>query len=102
MLDVDLVRVVGRGAPLAVYTLLGDEAVARSPEFLSLFNAHSQMIASYRSGDFADAAAAAEKARGLAPERLHVLYGVYASRLAALQADPPGEGWDGVFTAEEK
>ncbi len=34
ILEIDLVRVVGRAEPLAIYTLLGDDAFAQSPEFL--------------------------------------------------------------------
>ncbi|MGH6922376.1 MAG: CHASE2 domain-containing protein [Propylenella sp.] len=102
LLEVDLVRVVGRGEPISILTLLGDEDHARSPEFSALFNAHSHMIASYRSANFADASAALERARGLAPARLHAFYDVYAERLAALKESPPEPGWDGVFTTLEK
>jgi adenylate cyclase len=102
LLEVDRVRVVGRGEPVSIFTLLGDEPVARSPEFISLFNAHSHMIAAYRSADFSDAAAALERARGFAPQRLQDFYDVYAERLSVLRDNPPGPGWDGVFTTLEK
>jgi adenylate cyclase len=102
LLEVDRVRVVGRGEPVSLFTLLGDEPVARSPEFISLFNAHSHMIAAYRSADFSDAAAALERARGFAPQRLQDFYDVYAERLSVLRDNPPGPGWDGVFTTLEK
>jgi len=100
-LEVDLVRVVGRAEPIAVFTLLGDETYSVTPEFSSLFAAHSGMIANYRSGAFAEAAKSAEKARKLAPESLQTLYEVYAKRIAALSENPP-ESWDGVFMAQEK
>ncbi len=102
LLEVDLVRVVGRGEPVAIYTVLGEEPYARSNEFTALFSAHAHMIASYRSGDFDDAAAGLEEARGLAPKRLHAFYDVYAERIAKLRKDPPGADWDGVFTTDEK
>jgi adenylate cyclase len=102
LLEVDLVRVVGRGEPVGIFTLLGDEAFARTREFTSLFTAHSHMLAAYRSADFDDACAARERARALAPERLHALYDVYGERLSALKANQPGPGWDGVFTTLEK
>jgi adenylate cyclase len=102
LLEVDLVRVVGRGEPVSIYTVLGDEATARSNDFLALFSAHSGMIAYYRAADFTAAEAARGKARGLAPQRLHAFYDVYAERIAALKESPPAEGWDGVFTTLEK
>jgi adenylate cyclase len=102
LLEADLVRVVGRGEPVGIYTVLGDDTYARSDEFLALFSAHSHMIASYRSGDFADAASALEKARKLAPQRLHAFYDVYEKRISAMRDNPPGPEWDGVFTTLEK
>ncbi len=102
LLEVDLVRVIGRSEPIAVFTLLGDEAFSVSPEFQTIFAAHALMLATYRSGAFAQAAAAAEAARKAAPERLGGLYDVYAKRIAALIENPPSIPWDGVFTAEEK
>jgi adenylate cyclase len=102
LLEVDLVRVVGRAEPIAIFTLLGDEAHALAPEFTSLFAAHSGMLAHYRSGAFAEAADAAMRARKLAPNSLHALYDVYAKRIATLLESPPAQPWDGVFMALEK
>jgi adenylate cyclase len=101
LLEVDLVRVVGRKEPIAVFTLLGDEAFSVQAEFQAIFAAHSLMIATFRSGAFAEAAEAAEAARKAAPPTLGALYDVYAKRIARLREDPPAS-WDGVFTAEEK
>jgi len=101
LLEVDRVRVIGRAEPIAVYTLLGDETYSVAREFQALFAAHSLMLATYRSGSFAEAAEAVEKARALAPDALDYMYGVYGKRIARLREDPP-PGWDGVFTAEEK
>jgi adenylate cyclase len=100
LLEVDLVRVIGRAEPIAVFTLLGDETFSVQPEFQAIFVAHSRMIANYRSGAFAEAAEAIEKARKVAPS-LSALYDVYATRIAKLRENPPS-AWDGVFTAEEK
>jgi adenylate cyclase len=101
-IEIDLVRVVGRAEPIGIFTLLGDEAYARSPEFTALFAAHARMIATYRSGDFAIAAEATEAARKIAPQSLGAVYDVYAKRIAALRENPPPEPWDGVFMALEK
>jgi adenylate cyclase len=102
LLEVDLVRVVGRREPIAIYTLLGDDKFTLTKEFKAIFTAHNLMLATYRSGDFARAAEAADNARNAAPESLSYLYGIYQKRIAALRANPPSMPWDGVFTAEEK
>jgi adenylate cyclase len=102
LLEVDLVRVIGRKEPIAIFTLVGDETYARDKAFSALFAAHSLMLATYRSGEFAKAAEAADKARKVAPEWLSYFYGVYEKRIAALLESPPPLPWDGVFTAEEK
>ncbi len=102
MLEVDLVRVVGRSEPVSIYTLLGDESHTRSNDFTSLYFAHSQMLTAYRKAYFADALTQLEKARELAPARLHAFYDAYKERIATLEKSPPNPGWDGVFTAQEK
>jgi adenylate cyclase len=101
LLEVDLVRVIGRAEPIAVFTLLGDETFSVAPEFQALFAAHSLMLATYRAGSFAQAAEAVEKAQARAPDALHYMYGVYRKRIERLRENPPQQ-WDGVFTAEEK
>ncbi len=102
LLEVDLVRVVGRSEPVAIFTLLGDEAFALSEEFRALFVAHSRMIATYRAAKFAEAAEATTAVRKIAPASLHAYYDIYAKRIATLAEDPPPSGWDGVFTVLEK
>jgi adenylate cyclase len=102
LLEVDLVRVVGRHEPVSIFTVLGDDAYARTDEFVALFLAHSHMIASYRKADFTDAAAALDKAREVAPSRLNAFYDIYEQRISALRDSPPGADWDGVFTTLEK
>lgn len=102
ILEVDLVRVVGRGAPLAIFTVVGDEIFAGSEEFGRLSEAHSRMIAAYRRGEFECAGEALEAARANGLPGLAALYAVYEARLAALLAESPGPDWDGVFTAVSK
>jgi len=101
LLEVDLVRVVGRREPLALYTLLGDETMATDPEFAAHGAAHRTMIEAYRAGSFAYAAEALATARRLAPEHLTSFYDVYEARLSALVESPPAR-WDGVITALRK
>ena len=101
LLEVDRVRVVGRAEPIAIFTLLGDEAFAGEDAFKQLADAHGRMIGAYQSGDFAAAENALRDARRLAPDRLARFYDLYGERLAALAEAPP-PAWDGVFVAVEK
>ncbi len=103
LLELDRVRVVGRDAPETVYALLGDEGMAGGEVFAGLQARHAALLAAYRVKDWAGAKAALASLSsdaqgfGLAP-----LYALYGDRIAALAADPPGAGWDGVFAAQEK
>ena len=102
LLEVDLVRVVGRSQPIAVFALLGDGAYAQERAFQSLFAAHSLMLSTYRAGAFAEAAEAVTGARNAAPPPMHFFYDLYAKRIATLREGPPPENWDGVFAVLEK
>jgi adenylate cyclase len=102
LLEVDLVRVVGRTRPIAVHALLGDAAHAASAEFQTLRDAHKVFLGAYRARRFDSASDALANAASHAPAGLRHLYELYVERLATLRADPPGEGWDGAFTAREK
>lgn len=99
-LEVDRVRVVGRAAPVTLYTLLGDETMAQADAFRALARDHDAWLRAYRVGDFRDAQARLS-ALADAPSALMPLHEVYRDRLAALLADPPAQ-WDGVFRATAK
>jgi len=101
-IEVDRVRVIGRTRPVPVFTLLGDDAHAKSGAYLTLRGAHDALLAAYRAQDFDTAEQLARDARALAPQSIEGLYDVYASRIAAMRLDPPGAGWDGVFVARQK
>ena len=102
-LPVDLVRVIGRDAPEVVYVLLGDEVLAADPAFQGFAAQHQAMLAAYRDQAWSKAAkliAAQGKAADI--YGLSKLYEIYAERVQAFAADPPGQDWDGVFLATEK
>lgn len=100
--EVDRVRVVGRGEPVVLHALLGDARHAVDAAFLALARHHAAMLASYRQGDFQQARALLQ-ALGDAPAArpLQALHALYAQRLEHLLDQPP-EGWDGIFTATSK
>jgi adenylate cyclase len=101
--ELDRVRVVGRDRPETVFALVGDEAVARSPEFVAFRTEHEAMLADYRARRWAEAARRVEaQAEKAVRYGLSKLYDMYRSLVANYAADPPPEEWDGVATAKEK
>ena len=99
--EADFVRVKGRAAPVRLYALLGDEAVAASEAFLAFSASHQAFLALYAKGDFGGAQAMLAVLRAQAPAGLDGLYDLYAERLSTLLAHPP-ETWDGVYVARSK
>jgi adenylate cyclase len=102
LIEVDLVRVVGRDRPIPVFTILGDAGFAARPEFRELTGIHVEMIRAYRGARFAAAAKALSKARTLAPPLLRPLYELYDERLSTLLESPPAAAWDGVYASMRK
>jgi adenylate cyclase len=102
LIEVDLVRVVGRAEPVPIYTILGDADFAKSPGFQALAEAHARLRTAYRNVDFAAAEAALAEARGLDFPQLARLFQIYAERLARMREEPPLPGWDGVYVFVEK
>ena len=102
-LEMDLVRVVGRDTPERVFVLLGDEELTGSPDFADLREAHNAMLAAYRAAQWDDARSQMSMLASHAGQfGLSQLYAMYDTRIAALIADPPPAGWDGVYEAREK
>jgi len=102
-LELDLIKVKGKTRPVNIFVLLGSPEEARTDGFRALAKAHEAMLAAYRRQDWDEAAARLAEARGLAAgRRLEKLYALYEERVAHFRAEPPGAGWDGVFTALTK
>jgi adenylate cyclase len=103
LLELDRVRVVGRDEPATPFALLGDEVLAGDAEFRALREAHGAMLAAYRAQDWDRAEALLGEAEPrYAALDIADLHALYLRRVQALRADPPGDGWDGVFSATEK
>jgi len=102
-LELDVIRVKGKTIPAKIYALLGDEEVARGPQFAALRQAHEAMLSAYRAQDWDAARAALERSRAKADGfDLDELYQTFAERIDDYQANPPGEDWDGVYQATTK
>jgi adenylate cyclase len=100
-LELDLIAVKGKQDAVRIYTLLGDAALAGSPEFLAHAERHDRMLTAYRAQDWDAARAALAECQGYDPV-LAGLYELYEERIALYCANPPAPDWDGVFVAETK
>jgi len=97
--ELDLVRVKGKKEPVAIFEPVGHKN--------DLEKSVTAEIAEYRKALMNFRAQSWDKAeldffnlnRGY-PERM--LYQVYLDRIAIYRKEPPGEGWDGVFTHTTK
>ncbi len=100
-LELDLIAVKGKEEAVRVYTLLGDAALAQTPEFRALAASHEAMLAHYRAQDWAAARAALRQCRSR-DARMEAFYDLYEERLAYFAENPPAADWDGVFVALTK
>jgi len=97
--ELDRVRVKGRAQPVTLFEPLGlaadlDDAVRQA------LAEQQQALAAYRAQQWAQAQAAFAALAQAWPQE--PLYSLYLQRIAALQATPPGESWDGVFNLTDK
>lgn len=100
-LELDRIAVKGKREAVRVFALLGDAAMAASPEFARLVAGHEAMLTAYRRQDWRSAQAALDASRVLHPA-FAVLHDLYAARIVELEANPPGADWDGVHIATSK
>lgn len=99
-LELDMLR-LNAGAPIRIYTLLGDEGLAADPAFQALSARNDTMLTHYRARRWAEAQAALAEAREIADGRLDALYDMYSTRLRAFRATPPPDDWDGASEADQ-
>lgn len=105
VIEIDMVRVVGKALPENIFALVGDEALRERPEFDRLFRTMSQMQIAYREQDWATAEAFLRDIEPLGAALdldLSVLIALYRDRIADMRASPPGAEWDGVFSSTKK
>ncbi|MCP4328137.1 MAG: adenylate/guanylate cyclase domain-containing protein [Alphaproteobacteria bacterium] len=103
MLELDLVRVVGKREATRIFALLGDDETARTEHFENLHREHTALLSAYRQQHWDIAQKQLEICRRQMGEiDLGGLYDLYLDRLVAYMAEPPGADWDGVFDAKTK
>ena len=101
LLELDLVAVKGKEEAVRVFTVIGSQAVRDSADFARLHEAHTSMLAAYRSQEWDAAQHWAEvcNENPLAPK---AIYDLYEERIYHLTFSPPGPNWDAVYVAESK
>jgi adenylate cyclase len=100
-LEIDRVRVKGRSTPTRLFTVAGDSAFARTEAFAGWRLRHLEMLATYRSREFAHAAESATELAAAYPV-LEAFYRKFRGFCRDLEASPPPADWDGVRNMLEK
>jgi adenylate cyclase len=101
-LEIDAVKLKNKTRAVALYALAGGQTYAESEAFRGLLALHEEMLAAYRARKFAVARRLAEQAAPLAPGEVAGLYGYYAKRFAALDAEALPESWAPMIALDEK
>ncbi len=104
-IELDLIRVKGKQEAERIFALAGGADVAADPAFRTVSDICRRLLASYRACDWDAGEQAADELRahpGCARFGLNAFGELFAARIAAFRAEPPPEGWDGVFVATEK
>lgn len=102
MLELDLIKVVGREATVRVYSLIGDATYAQTANFKKWEAAHNDMLKAYRALDFSRAEEKCDEVLNGASGTMKGYYALYQDRIAMLKKNPPPKDWDGVFIAKTK
>ena len=100
-LELDCIRVKGKQEPVRIHALVGDREHVARLDFLDLRQHHVDMLKAYRGQEWDRATTHLEECAMRAPE-LEGLYRMYGERIAAYRSRPPGQDWDGVWTATTK
>ena len=103
LIELDIIRVVGRDAPERVFALMGPPDMASNAAFTASKARMGAMLEAYRSRNWAAAEAELAGLRGAETVAgLESVLAIYASRVADYRQTPPPDDWDGVSQALEK
>ncbi len=103
LVELDVIRVVGRDAPERIFALMGSPDMMSEAAFVETRARMSAVLEAYRSRDWAAAETALEKLRGAGTlPGLEGVAAIYATRVADFRQTPPPDDWDGISQALEK
>lgn len=98
ILELDLIKVIGKKQTTRIYALLGDQKMLEDKHFREWKAAHDEMLRSYRVQNFTKAKETARELMGNHP----ALYGAFIERIESLEKLSLPKDWDGVHIAQTK
>ncbi len=98
--EVDWVVVKGKSQPVGVYEVLDYHTEETFPNLLEAVNYFKSGVGHYRRQRWDEAKRCFGESLGLNPQ--DKLSQIYTKRCEHLEADPPGDDWDGVWVLESK
>jgi adenylate cyclase len=103
LVELDLIQVKGKTEPERIFALVGDRAMADTPQFAAFLEEQEAFLVAYRAGDFEEALQRVRVAKATAEAAgwRSGYHDVMRKRTKKLIAAPPPI-WDGVFVATEK
>lgn len=96
-LELDRLRETGSDRAFSIFALVGNPFIKSSKGFRALEDAHRQLLAAYREGDFLTARASLAKARQ-SPGAKIALFDLYESRIQKMLGGEAPAAWDGAQT----
>ncbi|MEM8986018.1 MAG: CHASE2 domain-containing protein [Pseudomonadota bacterium] len=94
-LELDLLQYADSERPAHIYALLGNPFIKASPRYRAVDEAQRNILAAYRSGDWAAARDMLERAKELKGAN-PALYALYANRLDTIEQNGGAPGWTGA------
>lgn len=96
-LELDRLKTESSERPFSIFALVGNPFIKSSKGFRALEEAHRQMLAAYRAGDWLEARANLAKAKQ-SPGAKIALFDLYDKRIQQMLGEKSGESWDGAQT----
>jgi adenylate cyclase len=98
--EVDTIVVKGKTKPISIYEILDYHTDESFPNVMEVLQHFKSGLARYRQGKWDEASRAFQEAVALNPE--DKVSHMYLQRCDHLRAQPPQEGWDGVWRMSGK
>ena len=103
LVELDIIRVVGRDAPERIFALMGPPDMASNAAFIASKAQMSTLLEAYRSRDWAGAETELARLQGAETiAGLERVLAIYTTRIADYRQTPPPDDWDGISQALEK
>lgn len=105
LLELDMIRVVGKVVPENIFALVGDDTLSANPIFQQAFVLNNTMLSAYRAQDWNSVEVVLPQLEKLFEELkldLNLYVALYRARITDMRAVPPPEDWDGVFSSTKK